>query len=211
VTKRNCNIVKVFWLFLLCIGIIFFSSNNSQALPLTNVSIGWSNVDPYLSVYGQQVYTDYTFYADQIVGGPAFCVEYIGINQSASYELIAVPTQLSTAANIASQFFYNATFNYKQAATQIAIWEIVFDDSNLGSGNVTYGSSGSLYDDIKNILSLYTNSLEGPIGLAHAPASGTTKESQDYLVSVPDASIMFLLGPALLGLGLLGRRRKPGD
>ena len=31
---------------------------------------------------------------------------------------------------------------------------------------------------------------------------------QDQLICIPDASIMFLLGPALISLGILGRRRK---
>jgi len=205
--NKKFNVGKSSWLILLCFGIILLSAHPSRAIPLTGVSIGWSNVDWALSINSSSGYfTNYTFFANEIGGGPAFCVENVGINPNASYELIA-PTN-TTAANIASQFFYNSTFPYGQAATQIAIWEIVFDSNNgLDAGIVQYNSGGALLSDIEAILKSYTATLKGPIWQASAPAAGTNTQSQDYLVSVPDAGIMWLLGPAFIMLGLLGRKK----
>ena len=206
--KKKLKLTKASWLILMCFAIILLGANTSQATPLSNVSIGWSNIDWHLSIDGQRgYYTNYTFYADEIGEKIAFCVENVGINDKASYELI-VPIN-SDAANTASQFFYDSGFGYSQAATQIAIWDIVFDGADgLNVGHVRYDSNTGLYDEIQAILASYTSySLAGPIWQAHAPAEGTCKNSQDYLVSVPDASIMWLLGTALIMLGILGRKK----
>ncbi len=48
----------------------------------------------------------------------------------------------------------------------------------------------------------------GPfVTAAHIQGIGPDDEDSGW-VSVPDASIMFLLGPSLIGLGILGRRKK---
>ena len=91
-----------------------------------------------------------------------------------------------------------------KVSTQLAIWSIL----NIGN------SPDSDYQSLASqIITLFGNDspISDSIWLAESPANndpgGSGGLSQDYLVSVPDASIMFLLGPALLGLGLLGRRK----
>jgi len=219
VTNRKFNLLKVGWLILLCFGMIFIGANPSQALPLelTNTYIYYEGPAATVSIDGNPVtwLTHYFLYADQFKSIDddgvltAFCVEEVQLQQGIGYALVAVPPSLYNAAVIASQYFSGGQ-NWSQTATQIAIWEAAFDSGlNIDGGRFQY--SGTYQDQVEGILAMVNqSSITGSIALAQSPPETGDGASQDYLVaySVPDAAVMFLLGPALLGLGLLGRRRR---
>jgi len=196
-TNKKIHLAKSGWLILLCIGIISLSANHSQAIPLTGTYITYGG--PIANGW----YTEYSLFANEF--GPsgalvdAFCVENVPANSSIAYELIPAPN--NNAAQLASQYFNNSSYGFSKAATQIAIWELLFP---------TFNYTGSLLVEVQSILS-NTYSLAGLIGLAHSPPGSVgTVPSQDYLVgvSVPDASIMLLLGSSLMGLAVFSRKSK---
>jgi len=209
-TNKKFNLAKGGWLILLCFGIILLSANHSQAtiIPIDVNKIiyaGPSAGTPYL--------TQYWLDTDEFGVLDAFCVEKVNATLGISYELVdEIPISLTTAAGIASRYFdgsvlaLSSIIDQEEAkvVTQLAIW------ANLGIATTNLSYYQNLVD---KVIELFDNdsSILGSIWLAESPADGqpgsSSGESQDYLVSVPDASIMFLLGPALLGLGLLGRRK----
>jgi len=229
-TNNKNNLTKGGWLILLCCLIILLSPKPSQAIILTNPDVNWKVPIVYLDIFGNEAYyyTDYEITALEFDYNyiEAFCVENIGINADAGYELIDVPSSASdedlmNAALIADQFF-NGGVGWSKTATQLAIWEVVFDSISIGgsfdlnSGNFKYtGSTYDVAEILNGFISDTYKSTGGVVMLAHSPAVvdggeiGEDEISQDYLVgrSVPDASIMWLLGPAFIGLGLLGRKK----
>lgn len=207
---RKFNFAKVAWLILLCFGITFISANYSQALPLplteTNVQWGGTIVNvTFGSGYGNY-YSDYKFKAKELNSGnwlEAFCVENATADGRLEYELIDVTSNLMKAAGIASEYFYG-NHGWSKALAQVAIWKAAI------SGFVYKSGLSSAEEDIlNNTITSATYGVSSSIGLVISPpGSQPGTSSQDYLISVPDASIMFLLGSALVGLGLFGRRRK---
>ena len=207
VTKRKFNIAKVVWLILLCFGITFFSANNSQATPIPITVTNIIATGP--AVQGVPYATQYWLETLQYGKLDAFCVESANAFPIKEYELVQVPSELSKAAEIASRYFDGSVIdldsiaNEEEAkvATQLAIWDI------LTIASTTDEDYLKRIQDIKTLI-LSSSSISDSIYLARSPIGGGEGVGQDYLTSVPDASIMFLLGPALLGLGLLGRRRR---
>lgn len=138
------------------------------------------------------------------------------------------PTYLA-AAWVADYYYanYEGTTTSEEAykaGAQIAVWEIIYDyDGSSSSWDLTSGSfsassaNNNYTDEAGTIWGSKPSAFPGSNSnwaLAVNPTivTGGTVTSgpwQNYLVrySVPDASIMFLIGPALLGLGVLGRRK----
>lgn len=199
---------KAICLVLVGFGIMFLGLGNAQATPLTNVSITTGEYE-YLTLNGKSDnwYTEYWLNSDEFGELDAFCVEDADVDEGADYKLVGVTGVEQAALSIAKEYYYNGT-GWDKEDVQIAIWELIFDDEiDLTAGNVKYtGGSQSLVKDILD----FTCSASGAIALAISPRDGSPGASQDYLVntSVPDASIMFLIGPALVMLGMMGRRRK---
>lgn len=207
-TKRKLNLAKVVWLVFLCLGITFFSVNNSQALPITV-----NNIISDYPTAGTGYLTQYWLDTEEFGLLDAFCVEEVNALPVGGFELFPAPISglLGDAAGIASLYFAGSVFalpnittqEEAKVATQLAIWQWL--------GIVS--TSDSFYAPlVSEILALDFSSISDSIYLAQSPLTGlpggSPGISQDYLVSVPDASIMFLLGSALLGLGLFGRKRK---
>lgn len=98
---------------------------------------------------------------------------------------------------------YTITDGTQAALFQNAIWalEDEIDDPASGANLYFDAADGSGATGIGNIrvLNLWSN---------YNSSTGVySGNRQDLLVSVPDASIMLLLGPSLVGLGIIGRRR----
>lgn len=210
-TKRKFKFAKVVWLILLCVGIAIISTDNSEA---TTMSIVVDDIDYDTSVSGVGYYTRY--WLETNMGRlDAFCVENADALPVQQYELYKpIPSDFNTAARIASRYYDGSVLSQidiindelqAKVSTQLAIWV------NLG-----IISQNSIKDDdylsrvvaILDSANFNLGSISESIWLARSPIGGAPGAGQDYLVSVPDASIMFLLGSALLGLGLFGRKRK---
>ena len=134
------------------------------------------------------------------------------------YELLAPSSEGQNyvyAAYILDQYLAG---NISAQAGQLATWEAVLDP---GSTNVNSSGGGDFYTNFSNtftadansfLTAMYDSGIGGFTGAGYKIArnpvgSAPGTNYQDCIISVPDASIMFLLGPALLGLGLLGRRK----
>ena len=96
---------------------------------------------------------------------------------------------------------------------QKAIW-MLEEEIGWNASNPFIGAALSEFGDkteaMKN--NWVSGKLTYPVMVMNLYEEGHVGEAafrkQDQLICVPDASIMFLLGPALLSLGLLGRRRR---
>ena len=193
-------------LLLLLAILLVFGAANAFAIPLTGVSIGWDT-----SVTGYNGwYTNYTFDADQLDGPlEAFCVQNTPANQSYTYELIPVDSSINPlAVKIADYYFSNS--GLIQRDFQIAIWHA----QGVVSGGLP-PSSEAAAQGIYNGTDLgvnWSNYVLNPdrVSLAHSPyeASGATGDSQDYLVSVPEPATLLLLGTGMLGIAVVGRKKR---
>jgi len=189
-------------------------------------SDGWFYFPASINNTVHVLYGEYDLSIDWDMAGPGgfepisgFCVESAWAPTSAqTYELLDpsdTGEKYKYAAYILSQY-ESGNITSAQAA-QIAVWEVVFDygNYNLSTGNF-YEVSGvdDLHiSDANTILNQLPVDLsffnDDSFRIARNPVgSGAGQDCQDYIIHVPDASIMFLLGPALLSLGLLGRRRR---
>ena len=213
-------------LVMMALTTVIFSSN-AGAVPLTNVSIGWSGAG-----YNNW-YTVYTFQArlpNGMLLAPnplaAFCVDPAHADADASYEL--VPAGNYTATKMADFYFnsLNGTNNtytqngitkaYTQRDFQIAIWHALgmitgysltapppsseLAAQNIFNGIILGGSTLSAWNGYDKV---------GPIALAQSPAYGYADDSQDYLIGVPvpEPATVLLMGIGILGLGIIARKK----
>jgi hypothetical protein len=214
-TNKKFNHMKGGWLILLCFGIILFSANNSHAtvIPIDVNAILYEGPSA-----GTGYYTQYWLDTDKFGVLDAFCVDHADADSDFSYELVdVIPEELTTAAWIASRYFdgtvlgldsitnTSITNTEAKVATQLAIWQ-----------NLDIATTSDIYYSflVSEILGISDHSIRDSIWLAESPADGSPSYggslgigSQDYLVSVPDADIMWLLGPAFIVLGFLGRKK----
>ena len=216
-TKRKFNLSNGVWLILLCFGITFFSASNSQATLIDVTNIRYETIVPGVPYYTQ-------YWLETNIGElNAFCVENADAFPIQSYEIFNFNANLGTytdanliiAAGIASRYFDKSVIGLDtidneieaKVSTQLAIWDI------LGIVGISQIADSDYRAAAEAVLNNFSSCfISDSIYLAESPTNngpgGSSGVGQDYLVSVPDASIMFLLGPALLGLGILGRRRR---
>ncbi len=208
-TNKKFNLAKGGWLILLCFGIILLSPNPSQA---TVIPIDLNSIIFAVPDAGTGYYTQYWLDTEQFGVLDAFCVEGARVDDTYSYELVdVIPSgDLTTAAGYASRYFdgsvsaLSSIHNQTEAkvATQLAIW----DKMDLAHTTISVWK-----DRVEDIQGLDLSILDS-IWLAESPANGSpggsSGTSQDFLVSVPDASIMLLLGSSLIGLIGFGRESK---
>ena len=223
--KKKLNFAKVGWLILLCFGIIVIGANHSQAtempIPLAVDSILFDGPD-----YQMGAYTQYWLDTEMYDVLDAFCVEDYGLDATIGYELVniddyisEIPDDLKAAAILASLYYNGAIEALPQindsseakTAVQLAIWDV------LGIFNYIdiLGNTGHYYSQVQAVLDTIDgvdlNDVPSKIYLAESPADGhyghSLGKSQDYLVSVPDADIMWLLGTAFILLGFWGRKK----
>jgi hypothetical protein len=141
----------------------------------------------------------------------------ITINEAGDFGLIQA--NYDAAALVANYYFENCLGNDAdescKAASQIAVWELIFDGP--GAFNLTGGSFTS-----SNIFNSEANTIWGlaqvtPTGQHYVLAVNPTvdygddvvvAEFQNYLVPVPEPSTIVLIGLGLCGLGVFARRKK---
>lgn len=227
--EKKLNFAKFVSLILICVGVTFLGASNSQALPLTNPEVGWAQT--YLDVtFGEKTgnyYTDYKFMADELGTEwiEAFCVEDADALGNEMYELISLSNyineygsdyvtdyggDITAAAKVAREFFYGNQTDWTKTLTQIAVWELAFDSTvDLKDGYFRLNSS--LSDNDQSILdSILEGSYSSTAGLGvvvSPPGGQLGDDRQNFLVAVPDASIVFLLGSAMLGVAIIGRKK----
>jgi hypothetical protein len=212
--------------------VIFGFSATLYALPAT-VKLQFTGVDPSASgsvhfpslgdvnvLYGQYNFnidwdSDGTF--DSTIGG--YCVEDVYApprNIIYDYEVLDVYGNYKLAAYALAN-----SGGLSAQASQLVVWEMVFDGipsalDPLSQNSGDFYTNGSIAYMMEAQVFLNSIDWSGYSGfdgsgykiLRNPPGSGPGVEYQDYLVSVPDAALMFLLGPALIGLGLFGRRKR---
>jgi len=178
-------------------------------------NLGDKNV--YYGEYDLAIDWDMGAYNYEAISG--FCVE-----NAYATSLNGIEYKLLTPSDLGPNYVYGAYIldqylkgNISAQAGQLATWEAVMDP---GSTDVTLTST-NFYTKFTNdytaeankfLNAMYNEGIGGFTGAAYKIArnpvvSDPGTDYQDYVISVPDASLMFLLGSALLGLGLFGRRR----
>jgi len=143
-----------------------------------------------------------------------FCVEnaYATSANGVVYELLD-PSDMGTGYLEAAYILYQYELgNISAQAGQLAVWEVAMDTGDDLTTGLLYATfSNSYVTEANNFLSSMDTIGFDDSGyrIAHSPVdSQAGVDPQDYVIHVPDASIMLLLGPAFLFLGMLGRRRK---
>ena len=198
--NKKLNLAKIVGLILLGLAVTFLGATHSQALTFPYPI---DLVDPGISASGPPAnhwYTEYTLHTEQFGPLDAFCVEMEYVNSDGLYQLVPVPPDLTNAAKIAS-LYYNGII-HSQADIQVAIW--------LDLGFFAYypnlASSFPQLEEIRGY-DLTLISIPANVYLAESPRQGSDVQSQDYLVSIPDISMIFLLGSAMIGVAIFGRKK----
>lgn len=123
-----------------------------------------------------------------------------GIGNSPAYASTA--TALTRLAN--TWFADSLTSATKSAAFQVALWELAFDGTaDLAGGGFRFTQSGSVLAKAQAYLN-QANWIEGGDTLDVILRTG----SQDLMIQIPEPATLALLGVAILGLVLAGRRRR---
>jgi len=225
--NKKLNLAKSGWLILLCFGIILLGANHSKAMempiPLSVDSILYDGPN-----WETGAYTKYWLDTEMYGVLDSFCVEDYGLDATKGYELVHVedyiniiPSDLEIAAIIAS-LYYNRTIealpqindsNEAKTAVQLAIWDVlgIFDYLKYYPVTEPGPYTAQVQVILEAIEGLDASDIPSTIYLAESPADGklghSLGKSQDYLVSVPDADIMWLLGMAFIMLSFLGRKK----
>lgn len=188
----------------------------AMALPMGEFTVNKVNYAPSVYAYvsfdsGTNYHNYYTDYEMDTEYGilDAFCVQSTDAPSGESqYELLAVEERLSAAAWVANQYWSGTLSSTKEVA-QIAIWELALDTTeDLEGGNFRY-RSGSDEDAIAEIVNDATTYSGLDVLWARNPVGGNEDGTQDYLVqnSVPEPSMMLLMGTGLIGLAGVCRRQ----
>jgi len=152
----------------------------------------------------------------------AFCINPVSLDKdNPGYTLTLVPeeTRMEQAAKIASNYFFNDAFDYSRKATQLAIWEIMYetdlDDLNIFSGFYQLNEDEYSEDDYtalgNDVNDILLTSYGWAGGVAWARSFGTDNPdidaNQDLLVPVPEPALVLFIALGLIGLVGIGRRK----
>jgi len=214
--------------FFLILGLLVFSVPMAMATPYT-VSLttgpytyvpgGEFTADPFgfewvLPLYSDDTSTDTTFQTFCVETGETFVpgTSYDVILSDKS-QLTDVTLNLGTAwlyhefqSGTLQEYDYDNLTGRKNDAgeLQAAIWYLMvpsYSDPNNYYSNLVQDSSVTGFTD-----PFAPNNNTIGVKVMNLTLNGVA--IQDQLTCVPDASIMFLLGPAFIALGILGRRKK---
>lgn len=228
--KEDVDILKL----LVFIAVMLFLVLPASMASATIVSVAEDSVlngvsvTIYLPTTGGNVGTTAGNYMIKYATAPTtlvsgFCIDPHYSNSSFSpYEVQAIPdgSGFEAAAWVLSQGYSPAL----APAAQVAVWELTWDYQydrpfNLSDGDFRL-SSPTDTTFVTNVTNIYNAALAGieagfdqsRYAILHSPATSGATDVQDYIVPNPahtpvPASVL-LLGSGLVGLGLLGYRKR---
>lgn len=102
------------------------------------------------------------------------------------------------------------TTDVTAAAFQVALWELAYgvSDRNLSTGAFQLTTAGSVFSTAQAWLTSLDGTGPKAVGLAALVSNPLIADKQDLIVQVPEPGTLALFGTALLGVGLVTRRRR---
>jgi len=221
---------------LMSVLLVISAASVAIAAPLSTAPVDFINVSPgsgvtFVTPWGTETWNtgvyNFTILSGQFAGTyGGFCVDpansYTGGSPYPNYDINAVTHGMGRNYDLAAYLLskYYSVPGRSASATQAAIWELMFESSDLDY-NISSGSSdrGNFYtsNGIAATAQSYiddarTNgagfNLSGYY-LAQSPAGGPVyydRLYQDYVFKTPEPMTILLLGAGLIGLA--GLRRK---
>jgi len=202
----------------------------SPSYAMTVVFPNYGSGSVYVGVYNLAV----TDYFDEYLDNPpttisGFCIEdVISTSTSLRYGIWTIDdnTKYEKAAWVADQYFHGS-LGWSAQATQLAIWEIVMEDTSTYSYDLSGGvlrvtndnNSGAYITEANDILTymganMPSNWNQARWYLALHPEDsdpGSPEKYQNYIVEgppVPEPTTLVLIGTGILGVFGYAKKRK---
>lgn len=161
----------------------------------------------------------------------SFCIdldENVSTNNTYTWDVVALgdapngsPMGTDKAADLAKLYGDQIGTSLNDATTlndgtlialQLATWEIIYEDFDangysVSGGNHFVGNNSGWADDANDMLSDLGDSGVVMTGLVAL----TNEGAQDFVAQVPIPAAAWLFGSAMVGAGVLGRRKKKAD